>query len=77
MSGMLAISIVVFFQVGPLAMYMMKIAKMLNPIMECMPELAMPTTNDTWEPDGSVTTRAGAPYSDIWVTGKPIALRML
>jgi len=77
MSGMLAISTVAFFQVGPLATYMVKIANMLNPIMECMPELAMPTTNDIWEPDGSVIARAGAPYSAIWVTGNPIVLRML
>lgn len=55
----------------------MKAAYVLNPIMECMPELAVPTTNRIVDPDGSVTTRAGAPYSIIWLTGRPIVLRML
>jgi len=74
--GRVAAKTVAFFQMGPLARYMIKVAKMMKPITECMPELATPTTNETLEPDGSVTTRAGAPYSMIWVTGMPRVLRM-
>lgn len=48
---------------------------MLNPIMEYIPELAVPMTKGIEAPDGCATTRAGAPYSVIWVTGRPTVFR--
>ena len=66
---------VALFHAGPLAMYVRKTANMLNPIREYIPELAVPMTKGIEAPDGCATTRAGAPYSVIWVTGRPTVFR--
>ena len=48
---------------------------MLNPIKEYIPELAAPMTKGIEVPDGCATTRAGAPYSVIRLTGRPTVFR--
>ena len=63
------------FHAGPLAMYVRKTTNMLNPNREYIPELAAPMTKGIEAPDGFATTRAGAPYSVIWLTGRPTVFR--